>query len=324
MVSTTPADDEVVFPETPFPLQDSLVLLGRRGSEAHGTYVPNTHNGVDDRDLMGIVIPPLNYYLGLRSYHMSTDRWDVAEAINDPWDVVLYELRKFVYLLCKQNPNVLQLLWLEDEDYLPVPKKNRLVGLNLVRARLLFRHADLARTTFVGYAQEQLKRMTAFDAPTMERIHDLEVRLLEHGVDLAKAAEGKWDSNRLPIEINGLCIQYMGMRRTYHKAYMGAKRWDMVRQFGYDPKNAAHLVRLLHLGYEYLTTGRMNVRRTWDRDMLIQIKTGQWPLEDVKVHAEQWFTKVLDAPTVLTSSIDENLVDGIVKDMIWDFHLERA
>ena len=108
--------DSIIYPDTPFLLPESLILLGRRGSEAHGTFLPNTHNGIDDRDLMGIVIPPKNYYIGMKS-------WDVAEAINDPWDVVLYELRKFVHLLCKQNPNVLQLLWLEDEDYLPVPKK---------------------------------------------------------------------------------------------------------------------------------------------------------------------------------------------------------
>lgn len=309
---TTEAVEEVVYPSTPFPLDDALILLGRRGSEAHGTYVPNSHNGVDDRDLMGIVIPPKSYYIGMR-------QWDVAEAINDPWDVVLYELRKFVNLLCKQNPNVLQLLWIEDEDYFPVPKRNRLTGLNLIRERLTFRHAGHARNSFVGYAHGQLKRMTAFDRDSMQRIADLEAKLSEYGVDLARAAEGKWDRQR-SIDLNVLCEQYVGMRRTYHKAYMGAKRWSMVQQIGYDPKNAAHLVRLLHLGYEYLTTGRMNVRRTWDRDMLIEMKTGQWPLDAVKAHADEWFAKVRDAESVLPESIDTDLVDRIVTDMVEEFH----
>lgn len=303
--------NEVVYPSTPFPLDNALILLGRRGSEAHGTYVPNTHNGVDDRDLMGIVIPPKSYYIGMKS-------WDVAEAINDPWDVVLYEFRKFVHLLCKQNPNVLQLLWLEEEDYLPVPRRNRLIGLNLVRDRLLFRHAGHARNSFVGYAHGQLKRMTAFDRDAMQRISDLEALLLEHGVNLGHAAEGKLRNERPDLQI--LLDQYVGMRRTYHKAYMGAKRWSMVQQIGYDPKNAAHLVRLLHLGYEYLTTGRMNVRRTWDRDMLIEVKTGQWPLDAVKAHADEWFKKMRDADTVLPDSIDEDTVDTLVASIVEEFH----
>lgn len=304
--------DAVVFPHTPFPLDKALILLGRRGSEAHGTFVPNTHNGTDDRDLMGIVIPPPNYYLGMK-------QWDVAEAINGPWDVVLYELRKFVHLLCRQNPNVLQLLWLEDEDYLPVSQTHHVIGLNLVRSRLAFRHAGHARNSFVGYAHGQLKRMTAFDAAAMQRIADLEDRLTEHGVDLARAAEGKYDAAKGVIALE-LAKQYTGMRRSYHKAYMGAKRWDAVRRVGYDPKNAAHLVRLLHLGHEYLTTGRLNVRRTWDRDMLVEIKTGQWTLDAVKAHADEWFAKMSGAETVLPDTIDEDRVDGLVTAMIEDYH----
>jgi uncharacterized protein len=301
----------IVYPSTPFSLGDSLILLGRRGSEAHGLYIPGGHGGVDDRDLMGIVIPPKNYYLGMH-------RWEVAEAINGPWDVVLYELRKFVHLLCKQNPNVLQLLWLEDEDYLSIPKRNRFFGANLVRARLLFRHATYARSSFVGYAHGQLKRMTAFDATSMQRIVDLEAMLTDHGINLGHAAEGKLRNERPDVQV--LVDQYVGMRRTYHKAYMGAKRWAMVQKIGYDPKNAAHLIRLLHLGYEYLTTGHMQVRRTWDREMLIEMKQGLWPLDAIQAHADEWFKKVRETDTVLPESIDDDRVDELVTSMVGDFH----
>jgi hypothetical protein len=308
------AAEEIVYPSTPFPLSDSLILLGRRGSEAHGTYIASgSHDGFDDRDLMGIVIPPAPYYLGMK-------HWDVAEGINGVWDVVIYELRKFVHLLCKQNPNVLQLLWLEDEDYLPVPKANRLRGLSLVRERLTFRHERHARNAFCGYAEGQLKRMTAFDRPTMQKIADLESLITDFGdVDLAKVAEGKWDRQR-SLVLNELCEQYVGMRRTYHKAYMGAKRWALVQQHGYDCKCAAHLVRLLHLGYEYLTTGRLEIRRTWDRDMLIEIKTGQWSLEQVQAHTDTWFAKVRDATSALPDSIDEDRVDSLVVEMVQAHH----
>lgn len=308
------SDDRVVHPGVPFDLDQSLILLGRRGSEAHGTYTPGSHGGVDDRDLMGIVIPPKDYYFGTKS-------WDVAEAINPPWDVVLYEIRKFVNLLCKQNPNVLQLLWIEEEDYLPVSEATQHLGRRLIENRLLFQHAGHAKNAFVGYAHGQLKRTTAFDAATMQWISGLEAKLQDLGVDLARAAEGKWDRQR-SNEINILCEKYVGARRKYHRAYMGSKRWSMVQQFGYDPKNAGHMVRLLHLGYEYLTTGQMNVRRTWDRDMLIEIKTGQWTLEAIKAHADEWFKKVDEVVPVLPDSIDldtvNDLVVGIIEESIYD------
>jgi predicted nucleotidyltransferase len=310
--------DGIIFPQTPFNLTDSLILLGRRGSEAHGLYLGDaSHNGIDDRDLMGIVVPPKSYYLGMK-------QWDVAEAINGPWDVVLYELRKFVGLLMKQNPNVLQLLWLEDEDYLePTPcytTTQLYLGRRLIENRLLFRHTEYARKSFVGYAHGQLKRMTAFDRPAMEKIAALEARLAEYDVDLARVAEGKWDRQR-SNELNALAEQYVGLRRTYHKAYLGAKRWALVQQHGFDVKNAAHLVRLLHLGYEYLTEGRMNVRRTWDREMLIEIKTGQWKLEQVQAHVDAWFAKVEAAESVLPDSIDEERVDELVVGIVEGFHV---
>jgi hypothetical protein len=310
------ADDVIEYPDTPFPLDPSLVLLGRRGSEAHGTYLGDaSHNGIDDRDLMGVCIPPAPYYLGMQ-------RWEVAEAIKGPWDVVLYEFRKFVGLLCQQNPNVLQLLWLEPEDYLPVPKVNEQLGRELVMARRLFRQEDRARKAFAGYAHGQMKRMTAFDAPAMQRIADLEATLTDLGVDLARAAEGKWDRDRYSLVTNQLCEQYVGMRRTYHKAYMGQKRWKMVQQHGYDVKNAAHLVRLLHLGYEYLTEGRLNVRRTWDVELLLAIKRGEWELQRVQAHADHYFAAIEEATSVLPASLDTDHIDRLVTSLVKE-HLSR-
>lgn len=120
-----------------------------------------------------------------------------------------------------------------------------------------------------------------------------------------------------------LIAEYRGMRKMYKRAYMGAKRWALVKQVGYDSKNAAHLVRLLHIGYEYLTTGRMQVRRDWDRDMLLEIKRGEWALEAVQEHAAEWFAKVRDCTSVLPDSIDEDRVSGIVASMVADSLTER-
>lgn len=296
--------DEILFPSTPFNLAPHLILLGRRGSEAHGLHVPSTNpDSIDDRDLMGIVVPPSAYYLGLK-------QWEGAEGIHGVWDTALYEVRKFIRLLVKQNPNVISLLWTDDEDILVKTSP----GNALIVHRDLFRHEKYARDAFAGYAYGQLKKMTAFNREAMETISELEKKLLDYDINLGHAAEGKLSSKN--PELQALLTEYTGLRRTYHKAYLGAKRWALVQKTGYDPKNAGHMVRLLHMAHEYLTTGRVNVRRTWDRDMLLEIKAGEWSLEAVQAHATEWFVKVQDCQSVLPTSIDtekvENLTEAIV------------
>ena len=245
-------DPEIQFPDTPFPLQPTLALLCRRGSEAHGTYIPSTDpNGIDDRDLLGICVPPRPYLLGLRT-------WDHAESIKGVWDVVLYDLRKFVGLLLKQNPNVLSALWLEEEDYLHVTA----VGRALIQSREIFCAREPAYRCFVGYAHDQLRKMT----------------------------------------------------RGAFNGYMGAKRKALVEKWGYDTKNAAHLVRLLHMGEEYLLTGQLQVRRTHDVDMIKSIKRGEWRLEQVQTYAAEKMRALADAKSksVLPEYIDEEAVEGLM------------
>jgi len=244
-------DPTIQYPDTPFALAESLVLLGRRGSESHGTFVPSTDpDSIDDRDLMGVCIPPAPWLLGMR-------RWEGAESIKGVWDVVLYDYRKFVRLLVKQNPNVIGMLWLEPEDYLAQSPESR----ELIDARLAFRSRDAAYESFQGYAYGQLKKMNG-------------------GV---------------------------------FRGYMGEKRKKLVTRVGYDAKNASHLVRLLHMGAEYQRTGKLQVRRTWDRDMLIEIKTGKWPLTQVKTYVESKFEdmRAAKAESVLPDACDEAAIEEI-------------
>lgn len=53
-------------------------------------------------------------------------------------------------------------------------------------------------------------------------------------------------------------------------------------------KNAAHCIRLLKMGMEFLSTGQLNVFRK-DAPMLLDIKRGKWTLEKVKQEAERLF-----------------------------------
>lgn len=64
--------------------------------------------------------------------------------------------------------------------------------------------------------------------------------------------------------------------------YMGAKRKALYESIGYDAKYAAHAIRLMRMGCEYLTDGEPQVFRTHDRDELLEIKEGKWLLEKIQ------------------------------------------
>lgn len=70
------------------------------------------------------------------------------------------------------------------------------------------------------------------------------------------------------------------------QAYQGAKRRERFEKFGYDCKNAAHLIRLLKMGIEALSTGEINVYRH-DAKLLKEIKSGQWTLRQVETEAHR-------------------------------------
>ena len=78
------------------------------------------------------------------------------------------------------------------------------------------------------------------------------------------------------------------------KGYMGEKRKKLVEEFGYDCKNAAHLIRLLRMGIEFLTDGTLRVFRE-DAAELKDIKMGRWTLERIQAEADDLFRLAREA-----------------------------
>jgi len=232
------------------------ILLGYRGSIAHGMYIPSSDpDSIDDKDIMGVCIPELNNYLGFGKFQQK-------EKMYKEWDSVVYEIRKFFRLLLKANPNVMSLLWLEPNMYITRTP----LGARLIENRELF-VSKQAYHSFNGYAYGQFKRMTHFK----------------------------------------------------FEGYMGVKRKELVERHGYDTKNAAHLIRLLRMGIEFLTEGRLYVHRK-DSEQLLAIKHGEWALDKVKDEAEHLFRLAEEAyvasklPNEPNREEAERLLIGIILD----------
>jgi predicted nucleotidyltransferase len=238
-------------------LNEWSILLAYRGSIAQGMYVPaSNENSIDDKDVMGIIIPPIEYYLGLHTYGTRGTK----EIKQDEWDIVVYEASKFISLLAQGNPNVLMMLWLLPKNYLIITAPGQMIIDN--RQLFVGRHVYKA---FTGYAYGQLHRMT------------------HHA----------------------------------YEGHMGTKRKTLVDKYGYDCKNAAHLIRLLRMGAEFLKDGELEVERR-DAHQLLEIKMGEWTLDQVQKEAD-WGFKMAEMAyqnTTLPLGPDMDKINNLAVDVI--------
>src|SRR6266540_267370 len=153
-----------------FPLEPHLIVLALMGSHSHGTYLPPEEpDAVDDVDLMGFVVPPLPYHIGL-------PRWEHWRLQADELDVVMYSLDKAVRLLLKSNPNIVGLLWLRENEYV-----HRHATFDLLQNQRAIFSSQAAADSFAGYAYGQLKRMEAFDLERMAEYEALTEKIRAHG-----------------------------------------------------------------------------------------------------------------------------------------------
>jgi len=105
---------------------------------------------------------------------------------------------------------------------------------------------------------------------------------------------------------------------------LGAKRKELITRFGYDVKNASHLIRLLKMGLETLVTGEMQIERP-DNNMLLEIKRGEWTLEKVLKYSDKLF-QLMDEAFVhspLRNRVDESVVNILCEEIIMDFYRNK-
>ena len=299
-------------------LPEGLISLCWRGSVAHGMYVPKSDpDSIDDKDVMGVYIAPLEHYLGF-------GRKDVYEKWEGEWDCVFYELRKFIGLLLNCNPNVLSLLWVKPNGIIYESP----LGERLRNQRDLF-VTKKAYHSFSGYAHAQFKKMISFNQEAQALMQQLEQQLVSFGMDPDSCDAGS--SLKRPdgqpfvgatTEMMEIVKRFRGERRRFYSGgYMGKKRRELVRRVGYDAKNAAHLIRLLRMSIEFLSEGTLYVERA-DATELLDIKRGEWPLERVKAEAERLFQLAQEAyvRSSLPAEPDRDRAERLCVEIISEYH----
>jgi predicted nucleotidyltransferase len=244
------------------------IFTCRVGSHGYGLNIASS-----DEDFRGVFIgEPANVY-GLFP----------VEHCEYSGDYMVYELRKFIHLARECNPNIIELLFMDESDVLfSTPYWEKIVS-----QRELFLSRK-ARFTFTGYATAQLKRIKGHN---------------------------KWLNNPQPEEppspqkylkvkyIEGLGEQPVFDEAAYDAAYKhwkqywewrnnrNEKRAELEAQHGFDSKHGMHLIRLLRMGLEVMSGQGVIVKRP-DREELLAIRNGEIPFEELVKMAEDYEQRI--------------------------------
>lgn len=91
-------------------------------------------------------------------------------------------------------------------------------------------------------------------------------------------------------------------------------RYESNLKSNYDVKNVAHCVRLLHMGLELAKGEGFNVVRTWDREMILDIRNHKYEYEEIIEYVEKVFTemKELAKNCNLPDTVDKVKVNELI------------
>lgn len=91
-------------------------------------------------------------------------------------------------------------------------------------------------------------------------------------------------------------------------------RYESNLKSNYDVKNVAHCVRLLHMGLELAKGEGLNVVRTWDRDMILDIRNHKYEYEEIIDYVERTFAhmKELAEKCDLPETVDKQKVNELI------------
>jgi predicted nucleotidyltransferase len=94
-------------------------------------------------------------------------------------------------------------------------------------------------------------------------------------------------------------------------------RAALEQAYGYDTKHAMHLIRIMRMGYEGLSTGELCVRRD-DADELLAIRDGAMPFEELLATATRLQEDIAQvaAVTTLPADIDKAEVDALLASLL--------
>ena len=296
------------------------------GSRAYGLATESS-----DTDRRGVFVPPPLGFHGFRG---------TPDQIEPSAERVLYELRKFFRLAVACNPTVIEVLFTDPAYHVTVsPEGRRLLDR---RSHFLSR---LAGDSFGKYGLAQLRRIRTHrrwllsppkGKPERARYGLPERSTIprdEQGAVEAMLGDGRLAETDLPPSFLALLDrerQYRSALREWQQyeewtRTRNAARAELERRFGYDTKHAMHLLRLLRMAVEILTTGQVLVRRP-DAEELRAVRGGSLTFDGLLEQAEGLGArlKALAEASALPARPDEDRLNTFCAELVAAVHARAA
>ena len=279
-------------------LGNNLVCIGLGGSHAYGTNVETS-----DLDIRGVALNNADDLLLGR---------DFEEVVDTKTDTTIYSLKKTFHLLSKCNPNIIEILGLNDDQLLlssPIWDK--------VRQNSEIFLSQYCIATFGGYANAQLRRLETKSARELGAAQKeayilgsinnsgymWSERFARNEADKFKLYIDKSDDPEREAELfvdtsikhypfreyANAVNQYHSIIRDYDK--MGVRNSKAI-EHGKLGKHMMHLVRLYYMVFDILEKGEIITYREKEHDMLMSIRNGEYLIDGVKPKDE--FYRLVD------------------------------
>ena len=129
---------------------------------------------------------------------------------------------------------------------------------------------------------------------------------------------GVLNKMKLDFSLKDEVVAVINAERAYSKAKQVYDSWvswkkernparrELEEKSGYDTKHASHLVRLMRMGYEILTEGKVIVNRKGiDADELLAVKNGSWSFDQVMEFKDSMESKLNEEYTRQKKLIEE-------------------
>ncbi|MBC1912314.1 nucleotidyltransferase [Listeria booriae] len=259
---------------------ENIAYLVASGSHGYGTNIATS-----DLDLRGFLLEDERYLLGLHTF----EQFEEKET-----DTVIFGAKKFIKLCAQSNPNVLELLGVEEEDILICSDAGRMVRDNTD----LFLSKRVEQT-FGNYAKAQLKRLQNAlvrndnskdekEALVLERLNTQIGRFGDKYSNLdSNALNLRLENNEIVMDLNlqgyplrdfnGIYTDLQGIVRTFDKARSDDSQKELPQLY----KHAMHLVRMLVTGRDILEGKGVITKRRAEHELLMAIRSGEMTFDEI-------------------------------------------
>lgn len=305
-------------------LGDRIILMGLGGSYAYGT-----NNENSDIDFRGITLNLPSDLLGLTEFEQYED---------GSTDTVIYSFNKIVKLLLECNPNTIELLGLDDDQYLI----KTTLGQELLDNKGLFLSKRAAKS-FGGYASAQLRRLQnalARDSMAQEERERHIYNSVKNALEDFQRKNEMFDKGNIRIYIDEsqnpeleteifIDADYkhlplrdyenmLGVMNSVIRDYDKIGKRNKKKDDNHLNKHAMHLVRLFMMAIDILEKGEIRTHRTDDLELLKSIRRGDFQKTDGTYQKEFYdllsdYEKRLELATVKTTLPDNPDMEKVEK-----------